>query len=200
MFFLGACDCCGCPTNSCTDSCSCASLTIPQPAIKVFDLGCEEWCTGGTLLSWDGSSQVLPGGSLTESIAYYSSTNPTLINGCCYTVWNLQSQLRLNAEGNNPQYPGSVFATKQFCYNQSDFEGPLGPITVTLRCCPGVPKYTINYLYRNKASNYTAGMTADTQNLCVVNGILKGSVIVNVGAEWGFGRPDCQLCLVFGEQ
>ena len=209
-------DCCACPcpTNTCTDSCSCAVLTSPQPSIKVWDLGCEAWCTGGLYEvcvyndetdEYDCTTTTLPGGSLTEPIEYYASSNPTLIEGCCYTLWNLQSQLRADVEGDNGEYPGSDFADEQFCYNSLDQnettrEGPLGPITVTLKCCPGVAKYTITYLYRNHLSNYTYGKTADTLNLCVVDGILKGSVIVNLGpSDSGSSSPNCRLCLIFGE-
>lgn len=201
--------CCECPDNTCTESCACTVLAQPQPAIKVRDLGCEEYCTGGLYEDcvfnedtdeYDCTTITLPGGSLTEPIQYYASTYPPLIEGCCYTLWNLQSQLRADAEGTFPQYPGSEFATEQFCYNPLDSEGPLGPITVTLKCCPGVPKYTITYLYRNHLSNYTYGKTADTLNLCVVDGILKGSVIVNLGpSDSGSNSPICRLCLVFGE-
>ena len=211
MYFMNSCSCCAgeCPENTCNESCSCAVLTSPQPAIKVRDLGCEEWCTGGLYQvcvyndetdEYDCTTTTLPGGSLTEPIEYYASTNPTLIEGCCYTLWNLQSQLRADIEGDNPQYAGSDFADDQFCYNPLDIEGPLGPITVTLKCCPGVPKYTITYWYRNHTSNYTSGLTADTQNLCVVDGILKGSVIVNLGPDFqGSNSPVCRLCLIFGE-
>ena len=182
------CDCCG-GENTCTDSCTCAVLTTPQPSIKVWDRGCEAYCTGGDYLGTN-----LPGGSQTESIPYYASTNPTLIDGCCYTLWELRSEW-LNAE------LAPENAQEQFCYKEGDVF-PKGPITVTLKCCPSTPEYSIGYLYRHSPtmSNYLNGATIDTKKLCIVGGIIKGYVIVHLKHHSAYGyRPDCELCLVFGE-
>ena len=176
-----ACCACPCPTNTCTDSCSCAVFTtLPQPSIKVWDLGCEAHCTG---------NDIFPIGSQTESIPYYASTNPTLINGCCFTLWQLTED---NAK--EPQ-----------CYAAGE-SAPVPYIVVTLRCCPGVPEYTIFYhYYHNPVLTNVAsfGGTPKTQKLCVVDGILKGCVILDLigpnQSPFVPSRPNCRLRLVFGE-
>lgn len=195
MFFLGACGCCGCPVDTCTDSCGCAVLTTPQPSIKVWDLGCEAWCIGGPIGTASNIINI-PGGSQTESIPYYASTNPTLINGCCYTLWELRT-----TQGNLTDPDAPANATEQMCYNPAG-SAPLGPIAVTLKCCPGVPEYTITYRYYHSPSlsNDLGGGTGKQQKLCVVNGILKGCVILDLdGSYGGTPRPNCQLRLVFGD-
>ena len=179
-----ACCACPCPTNTCTDSCSCAVFTtLPQPSIKVWDLGCEAHCTGG-----DFNGVNVPIGSQTESIPYYASTNPTLIDGCCFTLWQL-------TEDNAKEPP---------CYAAGE-SAPVPYIVVTLRCCPGVPEYTITYRYYHNPvlTNETAfGGTPKTQKLCVVDGILKGCVILDLVGLGDAGipsRPDCKLRLIFGD-
>ena len=193
-------DCCACPcpTDTCTDSCGCAALTTPQPSIKVWDLGCEAWCTGGPIGTAPNIINI-PGGSQSESIPYYASTNPTLINGCCYTLWELRS-----VQGNEEDPNAPANAIEQMCYNPAG-SAPQGPITVTLKCCPGVPEYSIAYIYRHSPAlaNYDIGgngTTFNNQKLCVVDGILKGCVVLDLdGSYGGQPRPNCKLRLVFGE-
>ena len=177
-------DCCECPcpVDTCTDSCACGGLTQPQPAIKVWDLGCEAHCTGGVF-----NGVNVPIGSQTESIPYYASTFPPLINGCCFTLWRL-------TEDNAKETP---------CFAEGE-SAPVPLIYVTLQCCPGVPEYTITYRYYHNPvlTNETAfGGTPKTQKLCVVDGILKGCVILDLvgpGAASVPARPNCQLRLIFG--
>jgi len=175
-----ACCACPCPVNTCTDSCSCAVFpTLPQPSIKVWDLGCEAHCTG---------NDIFPIGSQTESIPYYASTNPTLINGCCFTLWQLTED--------NAKEPA--------CFAPGE-SAPVPYIVVTLRCCPGVPEYTISYHYYHEPvlTNVASyGGTPKQQKLCVVNGILKGCVILDLigpnQSPFVSPRPNCQLRLIFG--
>ena len=182
MYFFSSCNCCGneCPDTECNDSCSCAVFTtLPQPSIKVADISCESHCTGDA---------NFPGGLQTESIPYYASTNPTLIDGCCLTLWQL-------TEDNAKEPP---------CYAAGE-SAPVPYIVVTLKCCPGVPEYTISYHYYHEPvlTNVASfGGTPKTQKLCVVDGILKGCVILDLIGPNQSGlvssRPNCQLRLIFG--
>lgn len=185
MYFMNTCSCCGyeCPDTECNESCSCAVLTTPQPSIKVADISCESHCTGGF---FDGVLQ--PGGSQTESIPYYASTNPTLIDGCCFVLWQLTQD--------NAKEPA--------CFAEGE-SAPVREISITLKCCPGVPEYTISYhYYHNPVLTNVAffGGTPKTQKICVVDGILQGCVILDLigpnQSPFVSPRPNCQVRLIFG--
>ena len=179
---------CVCNTNTCGENCAC--LSVAQPSIKICDVSCQDWCTGGLL----GGTPV-PGGSMINPIPWYGNVNeyyPFLPGdagdqpgeeqpqGYCTAVWNLGG------------------ATTALCFHQSD-ASPGGYIRVSLRCLQATPAlYDILFrYYQCPGLTYTG--TGVLQRLCVVDGILKGCVILDLEkGSCGRPRPNCTMHLIFG--
>ena len=189
---------CPCPLVSpspCADNCAC--LSISQPSIQICDVNCQDWCTGGYIFlpPLPGDTPV-PGGSMISPIPWYGNVNqyyPILPGdpggqpgeeqpqGYCTAVWNLDG------------------ATTALCFNESD-ASPGGYIRVSLRCLQATPAlYDILFrYYQCPGLTYTG--TGVNQNLCVVGGILKGCVILDLEeGSCGRPRPNCTMKLIFGE-
>ena len=186
---------CPCPLVSpspCADNCAC--LSVAQPSIKICDINCQDWCTGGyiSLPPLPGDTPV-PGGSMINPIPWYGNvpyynihipSNPgddTGPPGYCTAVWNLDG------------------ATTALCFGQGD-ASPGGYIRVSLRCLQATPSlYDIQFTYYQCPGLFHTG-TGVNQNLCVVDGILTGCVILNLSTGGcGRTRPPCTMKLTFGE-
>ena len=192
-----------------------SGLSDDQPSIIVTNMGCEVHCAHGYYYTSAEHPDGIEDGTLSESIPYFGSgyvgapewsdsafggggqgLNTFEEAGCWFALWILTNDN----------------ATEQICVDNGS--APVGPISVALRCCPGVSEYGVSYLWRHSPalSNYTRTVvgandeelpvtTKNSKKLCVVDGIIKGDIILDL-TWWTSGalspRPDCQMCLTFG--